>query len=447
MTSNFYDALLRRRPEIEARYRSLTPKSAALAIEASRVFPGGVTRDSIQRWPYAPFIESGEGSILVDADGRRITDFWFNATSLPLGYCDPLVMEAISLQSAKGTAFFASNSPSVELAQEVLERLDGANMIRFANSGSEAVMLALRLARGATGRDMIAKFEGSYHGIYDDVSWSVGPSADRFGDPVSPTAVPESAGLPTALGRVLVLPFNDLAGSAAIIEKHAQSVAALIVEPVANRMGFVLPKREFVEGLRDLCDKHGIVLVLDEVISFRVGFGGFQRELRVVPDLTVLGKVIGGGFPVGAVAGKSAVMMASDPSRTHRVTHAGTFNGNPMAMSAGLATMQQLSPTVVAKLNLLGEQLRSKLQRICEGLPLLVTGVGPLFKISAIGQKIENYRDSIRAHRPWEEVMSAALLNEGIFLTPRLQGCVATTTTAGEIDALGHHFEQVLRTT
>ena len=435
--TSFYAKLLNRKSELEERYRALTPNSAKLFKEAQDVLPGGSTRDSLMRRPYPSFIERGEGSHLFDADGRRLIDFWFNATSLPLGYCHPAVTEVVKRQVDRGTAFFAPGRGEIELARELLRRLPSAELVRFTNSGSEAVMLALRLARGATGRNIVGKFEGSYHGSYDDVSWSVGPPAGSVGDAKRPNAVPESAGLPSSLGRALVLPFNDLAATTALVEQHATGIAALIVEPVANRMGFVLPSKEFVQGLRALCDSHGIVMIFDEVISFRVGYGGAQNALGVHPDVTTLGKVIGGGFPVGAVVGKADVLLQSSPARQgNRVTHAGTFNGNPVTMAAGLATLQQLSPATFEQMNSQAERLRSGLTKAVEGLPLQISGTGSLFKINASDRPIVDYRGTMNANLLWEEVLAMALLTDGFFLTPRVQGCISAVTTSAEVDAL-----------
>lgn len=431
--SDFYASLIDKASAIEARYRAATPRSAELLTKAQKVIPGGTTRDSLLRWPYAPFLERGDGCFLFDVDQNRMVDFWFNATSLPLGYCHPAVSEAVTKQVALGTAFFGPGRRETELAEAILMRLPNADKVRFTNSGSEAVMLGLRLARGATGRDIVGKFEGSYHGTYDDVSWSVGPPAASVGSLVTPNAVPESAGLPSGLGRVLVLPFNDLSATTALIEREAGKIAALILEPVATRMGFVLPRREFVQGLRELCDSHGIVLIFDEVIAFRIGYNGAQGVLGVEPDLTVLGKVIGGGFPVGAVAGKSKILMLTDALAQGRVTHAGTFNGNPVTMSAGHATMRQLTPAVFDRMNTQGERIRNGLKGAFRGLPLQVTGAGSLFKISATAQEIVDYRGTLTSNRRWEEILSLALLNDGYFLTPRLQGCVSAVTSDDQV--------------
>lgn len=445
LTNDYYAALKAKAGEIEKRFRALTPKSAALFAEAQAVFPGGFTRDAFLRKPYAPFVESGDGAVLTDADGRALVDFWFNATSLPLGHRHPKVMAAVTDQMTRGTAFFAPGANEIALGHEVLKRLPGADLIRFTNSGSEAVMLALRLARGATGRDMIAKFEGSYHGTYDDVSWSVGPAANQIGPADRPNAAPESAGLPTALGRTLVLPFNDLPATTKLVEENAKRIAAIIIEPMANRMGLILPSKEFTRGLRALCDKHGIILIFDEVIAFRVSYNGAQGLLGVTPDMTTLGKIIGGGFPVGAVVGRRDILMKSAPYQSGRVTHAGTFNANPVTAAAGLATLKELTPAVFERLAATGADIRARLAKICDGLPLQVTGAGSLFKITATDRPISSYRDAVTTDRVWEETASLALINHGYLTTTQLQGCVSAVTTPAQIEGFLKTIETIVR--
>jgi glutamate-1-semialdehyde 2,1-aminomutase len=224
-------------------------------------------------------------------------------------------------------------------------------------------MLAVRIARAYTGRPILAKFEGSYHGSYDDVSWSLAPSEQDAGPVDRPVAVPASAGLPPGFGRTLVLPFNDLEATRRLLAEHEGSIAAVIVEPVANRMGLLPPAPGFLEGLQKLCREQGLVLIFDEVIAFRVGFHGAQGLIGVTPDLTTLGKIIGGGFPVGAVVGRADVMAVSEPYRAGRVAHYGTFNGNPVTMAAGKATMENWTPEVISALNATAEQLRTTCER------------------------------------------------------------------------------------
>ncbi len=383
--NDFYGALTARQPDIIAAFRALTPKSAELAARATKVFPGGFTRDAFMRAPYAPFVTGGAGTQLTDADGRQLTDMWFNATSLALGHAHPLVVEAVQAQAAKGTAYYAPTEHELALAELLTARIPSFERIRFANSGSEAVMMALRFARAKRNCTLIVKFEGSYHGSYDDVAWSVSPQLAKAGEAAAPNVVADTGGLVGSDGRVAVLPFNDPAALRAFVQAHHAEIAGLIVEPMANRMGLLMPDAAFLAEARALCDTHGIVLIFDEVIAFRVGYHGAQGVMGVAPDLTTLGKIIGGGFPVGAVAGRADILELSAPGYAGRVAHAGTFNGNPMTAVAGYVTMQALTPEVFDRIGALGAYVRQRLSAITDGLPLQISGSGSLFKITATG--------------------------------------------------------------
>jgi len=442
--SNFYTGLKARKPRIEAEFRRNTPRSAALFERAQAMIPGGFSRDAVMRSPYSPYVAHGRGSRMTDVDGRTITDFWFNATSLPLGHADPDVIAAAQAQAEKGTAFFAPTEIELDWAETIVARLPGAEQIRFTNSGSEAVMMALRFGRAAAGRSLVVKFEGSYHGSHDDMSWSVSAPASRLGDPARPTPVAEGRGLAPAGDRVLVLPFNDTAALEEAVTRRHREIGVIIVEPMANRMGLILPDSAFLATARRLADRHGITLIFDEVIAFRLGYHGAQGELGITPDLTTLGKVIGGGFPVGAVVGKREILSLSRPDVADRVSHAGTFNGNPMTASAGLATLKKLTPDVFTRINAMGARIRERLTALCDGLPLQVTGAGSLFKITATDRRIRNYRDAVRADKGWESVASLALLNAGYLLTTTLAGCVSAVTTDEEADGLLAAFAEIL---
>jgi len=429
-----YSSLTSLRADIEARYRALTPESARLARKAAGVLPGGSTRDTVQRRPHPPYLRGGSGGRVRDADGRELVDLWFNATALPLGHADARVAAAVAPWLTHGSSFYAPIGLEIDLAREIRRRLPSAERVRFTNSGTEAVMLAARIARAFTGRRVVAKFEGSYHGSWDDVAWSVGPSGDRMGAPSAPSPVAATGGLAGHGGRVLVLPFNDLEATARLVERHASALAALLVEPVPNRMGLVQPRPGFLQGLRDLCDRLGVLLVFDEIIAFRLGYHGAQGLAGVAPDLTTLGKLIGGGFPVGAVAGRAEVMAVTEPDRPDRVAHAGTFTANPVTMAAGLATLEAWTPEAIDGLNAEGERLRGELRRVFDGVPLQVSGAGSLFKICATPDEIVDHRTSLAADAEWEDLASLALLNEGFFLTPRLHGCLSTVTAREDVD-------------
>ena len=449
-SADYYAVLKARGSEIERRYRSLTPRSIECFARAANVFPGGYTRDAIMRGPHPSFVVRASGTSMIDADGRKLTDFWFNATSLPLGHAHPAVVAAIQAQAPLGTAYFAPTMHEVALAELVLERLPAAQRIRFANSGSEAVMMAVRFARahrsagGSRERTQVVKFEGSYHGSYDDVSWSVSPPLADVGAHDAPHPVAETSGLAGTDGRVVVLPFNDTVVLRRYVEAHHDAIAALLVEPMANRIGLLMPDRAFLAEARALCDRFGIVLVFDEVIAFRVGYGGVQGEVGIAPDLTTLGKIIGGGFAVGAVAGRAEILDLSTPEREQRVTHAGTFNGNPMMAVAGRATMEMLTPRAFVQLAELGAYARAGLSAAVRGLPLQVTGAGSLFKVTATPRALHDYRDAATSDRRWEALCSLAMLNEGFVLTPSMSGCVSAVTTRAEVDAMLAAFRDVV---
>ncbi len=445
LSNDFFAALKAKAPEIERRHRELSPTSAKWFAEAREVFPGGYTRDAVSRQPYPLFIDKGEGSVVVDCDGRRLNDFWLNATSLPLGHADPRVVKAVRDQTELGSAYFAPSRRELELAEILKARLPSAGRVRFTNSGSEAVMIAVRIARAHTGRDLVVKFEGSYHGIYDDVYWSISPRAERVGPADRPTAVPYSAGLVDSADRVLVLPYNNPEAVRRAFSENRGRIAAVIVEPIANRIGLILPEAGFLEAARECCDADGAMLIFDEVIAFRLGYRGAQGALGVTPDVTTLGKLIGGGFPVGGIVGRTDVMAVSEPLRDGRVSHSGTFNANPVTMAAGRATLEALTPEVFETLNEKGEKVRTRLREICDGLALRVTGAGSLFKISATEAEITDYRGTLTADREWERVASLSLLNEGFFLTQNLQGCLATTTTDDQIEAFLAAFQSVVK--
>lgn len=442
--NDFYGALHAHAEAIEARYRSLTPRSGELFGRAGTVFPGGFTRDAVMRKPYASFIAAGEGSRITDADGRSLNDFWFNATSLPLGHAHPVVVAAAEKQLRKGTAYFGPTESELVLAELLIERVPSAERIRFANSGSEAVMMAVRFGRAFANRPLIVKFEGSYHGSYDDVSWSVNPPPAQAGDASAPTPIAESIGLAGRDGRVAVLPFNDASVLRSFVEAHHAQIGVLLIEPMANRIGLLMPDRAFLAEARALCDRYGIVLIFDEVIAFRVGYNGAQGLAGVTPDLTTLGKIIGGGFPVGAIAGRADILDLSSPARKERVTHAGTFNANPMVTVAGFATMSELTPAAFEALADTGAMIRQRLAAICDGLPLQVTGEGSLFKITATSRTIRDYRDSATSDKGWETLASLALLSDGFLLTSSLAGTISTVTTPAQIDAFLASFERIV---
>jgi glutamate-1-semialdehyde 2,1-aminomutase len=422
---------------IEATYAARTPRSATRAAEAARYLPGGDTRSITWFRPHPLFVEEGRGYELVDVDGNVYLDLLSNYTSLIHGHAHPKIAAAVARQTAHGTAFAAAHDGQVRLARLLCERVGSLERVRFCNSGTEAVMLALRLARAFTRRPLVAKVEGGYHGSWDGVEASVEPPLERAGPADRPVVVAESEGLlPGTTDSVVVLPFGDLAAAAAILEPLADRLAAVIVEPVAGVAGTIPVEPDYLHGLRELTRELGTLLVLDEVITLRLGTGGAQALYGVEPDLTTMGKIIGGGLPVGAVGGREEIMALSDPGRPGFLPHSGTFNGNAATTAAGIVALELLTAAECDRLNALGDRLREGIRALGGelGLPVTATGVGSLLTIHLIEEPPRSYRDAQRADQEAVRLLHLALLNEGVFVARRGMLCVSTPMGEEEVD-------------
>jgi glutamate-1-semialdehyde 2,1-aminomutase len=432
-----------------AEYRRQNPASLRRFEEAKAVIPGGNTRLTAYFAPYPFYAVKGEGTRIYDLDGNVRLDFYNNATSLIFGHAYPPVVAAICDQASRGTAFAIPTEPEIELAQLLTARLPAVEQIRFTNSGTEGVLFAIRAARVFTGRDKIAKFEGGYHGTADHVSVSVTPDLALSGEAHQPTPVPASAGItPHTLDDVVVLPFNDLEGTTALLRAHQDTVAAVLVEPVLGSCGYVPASVEFLQGLHELTQQLGMLLIFDEVQTFRLSAGGAQALLGIMPDLTVLGKIIGGGLPVGGVGGRSEVMSAFDASTgSPKIPHAGTFNGNPVTMRAGLATLRDLMPGDYDRLNRQGSDFRRRLQALGDRyeVPIQVTGAGSLFGIHWSTEPVTDYRSSARANKSLSYKFFLHALNNGLFFTTRGGGCLSMPMTDTEMGAFLDVFEGFLK--
>lgn len=430
-------------------YRRQNPTSLARFEEAKRVIPGGNTRLTAYFAPYPFYAVQGEGCRIVDVDGNVRLDFYNNATSLIFGHAHPPVVKAISDQAAKGTAFAIPTEPEIALAKLLVARIPSVEKIRFTNSGSEGATFAIRVARAFTGREKIAKCEGAYHGTADHVAISVTPEIALSGDARQPTPVPASAGITrNTLDDVLILPFNDLESATALIVAHQDELAAVVIEPILGSCGYVSATREFLQGLRDLTQRLGILLIFDEVQTFRLSAGGLQAQLGIIPDVTILGKIIGGGLPVGAVGGRSDIMAAFDATAGKpTIPHAGTFNGNPVTMQAGLATIHGLSPDVYDRLNQKGAELRQRVQIVCSryGVPVQVTGAGSLFGLHWTAEPVTDYRSSQRANTSLAYKFFLHALNNGVFFTTRGGGCLSIPMTDTELGAFLDVLEGFLK--
>ncbi len=362
----------------------------------------------------------GAGSRVYDAAGREYLDYMLGSGPLLLGHAHPAVVAAVQRQAALGSTFFALNEPAIRLAEQIAGAVPCAEAVRFQTTGSEATFAALRLARAATGRDRVLKFEGGWHGGHDLGQLSGAPAGPHpFPDPV-----PDCDGIPAGACRdVLVAPFNDIGTATALIERHRDELAAVIVEPLQRALR---PEPGFLEGLREVTRRHGIVLVFDEIVTgFRLAWGGAQERYSVVPDLACFGKVIGGGYPVSAVAGRRDLLQLADPGQKGRGRYcflSGTLTGNPVACAAGLATLEVLrQPGTYERLHALGDRLARGLRQEAAdaGVPLQVLGDGPVLQVYFTGhQPLRNHRDLLTADRAKAVRFGYELIRRGVYCTP-----------------------------
>jgi glutamate-1-semialdehyde 2,1-aminomutase len=422
--------------------------SRALFERARQVIPGGTSKANLHVRPHPFYLAEGHGCRVTDVDGVERIDAINNFTALIHGHAFPPLVEAVSRQLARGTAFSASTPEEVALAELLVERVPGLERIRFGNSGTEAVMMAIKAARAYTGRDRIAKFEGAYHGYYDDVQVSYSSGPDNWGPDDAPVSVPSSGGVPKhRVLETLVLPWNDADACERLITHHAAELAAVLVDPLANRMGFIPPAKGFLESLRQITRRHGILVIFDEIISFRVSYHGAQGRYGGEPDLTAFGKIIGGGFPVGATGGRAEVMEVFDPgTRGARIASGGTFSANPVSMTGGLATMRSMTPAEFDRLEMLGDRLRVRLGEVfrAAGVPGQITGAGSLFRLLFTDRPLRSYRDLDLAAEGRMEQLFRALLDAGVLLHTTGLGCLSTPMGDREIEQIAAATEQAL---
>jgi glutamate-1-semialdehyde 2,1-aminomutase len=382
---------------------------------AATVLPGG----GLGNFDPSIFIREGSGSRVWDEDGREYVDLLIGSGPMLLGHGHPEVVEAVAQQVPRGMTFFANNALSVELAEAICDAVACAEQVRFLASGGEADMYAMRLARAFTGRDKIVKFEGGYHGMSAEAQMSLAPI--RLAN--FPQAVPDSAGIPEAVrDQVLVAPFNDTDFLEGLLREHGSTVAAVIVEPLQR---IIPPAPGFLSALRTLCDRHGIVLIFDEVVTgFRLAYGGAQEEYGVTPDICTLGKIIGGGFPLAAVAGRKAIMKHFDKAAVGSdrwLMMLGTLSGNPVACAAGLKTMEILRrPGAMGRLKANGRKLQELFRRHLDGtgIPYRIVGHETLFEVVFTAGEVRSYRDIVSADPGPAARMNSLLRAQEIFKSP-----------------------------
>jgi glutamate-1-semialdehyde 2,1-aminomutase len=437
----------RLREHITNEFRRRSPRSAAAMAAASAVMPGGDTRTTTFFEPYPLVMRQGAGCRMTDLDGHTYLDFLGNYTSLIHGHAHPAIIAAVTEQLHRGTAYGSPHEAQTQLAAMLCERVPSLERVRFCNSGTEATLHAIRAAKAYTGRPKILKMEGGYHGSHDAADVSVSPPMAQAGSARAPISVPDSPGLfAGVVADVLVAPFNDLEATVAIIEAHAADLAAVILEPVLGSAGVIPATQAYLQGLRDVTTRIGALLIFDEVVTLRLDVGGVQARLRVTPDLTAMGKIIGGGFPIGAFGGRAEVMAQFDP-RAHRLHQGGTYNGNAISMRAGCVALEWLPASAVAQLNAQGDWLREQLNEELRTLGVAghVGGVGSLLQMHLqIEQPVRNYREAQATPRATQELLHLALLNRGIFAAARGEYALSTPMQASDLDEAVVRFRAAL---
>ena len=417
-------------------------KSAQLYKRAQQVLPGGCSRNTILRKPHPAYVERGEGCYLYDIDGHRYIDFANNMAALIHGHAHPDIVAAVSDQLQRGSAYTMATEVEIEFAEHMCARNAGFDLIRFVNSGTEAVMSSLKAARAYTGRGRIAKVEGAYHGLYDYAEVSQTAKPDNWGSVSRPESVPVAHGTPnSALKEVVVIPFNDVERALEILSREAADLACILVDPLPHRVGLVEASSPYIEALSQWPRDNGVLLVFDEVITYRNQYGGAQEKDSVRPDLTAMGKMIGGGFPVGALAGRREVMEVMNPLADKVLfPHSGTFSANPMTMTAGRVSMELYDQAAVKKLTRLSAYTRDCISQAIQvsGVPACNTGGGSMFRVQLKHEAPQNYREAFTT--PAEKKATAMLLDHlfdnGFILMNTCSGALSTAMTQKHVDML-----------
>jgi glutamate-1-semialdehyde 2,1-aminomutase len=388
---------------IEQRYRERTPASAAIGARAARVLPGGDTRSVTYYRPYPLAIARGAGPFLWDVDGNCYVDLLGNYTSLVHGNAYPPIVEAIARTSAEGTAWPARNRAQIELAELICERVAAVERVRFCNSGSEAGMLAAQLARRVTGRARLLMAREGYHGSYDDLE------AEWAGEG----------------SRTVLAEYGDAPSFEAELTRHGGEIAAVFLEPILGSSGIIAPPPDFLPRVASAARRAGALFIIDEVITLRLAVGGAQAASGVAPDLTMMGKIIGGGLPVGALGGRDDLMTHFDPAGAHAMHHSGTFNGNPLTCAAGVVSLRELDTERIAAMDRMAARMQSEIQRTAAalGLPFGIRRAGSLMNVTF------ERSGAGGVHTPAQRMMAdfhLAALNHGLFFAPR--GLIALST-------------------
>lgn len=422
-------------------------KSKEIFQKACEVLPGGVSRNTVFREPFPDYVQSASGCHITDIDGIKRIDFANNMASLIHGHAHPAIVETVTEQLRKGTAYTMATKIEAEFAELLCDRVKGFERIRFMNSGTEAVMAMIKLSRAFTGKPKIAKAEGAYHGTYDFAEVSQTANPDNWGDINSPNSVPLVKGTPkSVLEEVIIFPYNDIDRTIAILNRFSDQIACVIIDPVPHRVGLVKGNSEYIEAVYKWTRKNNALLVFDEVVTFRVGYGGAQEMYSITPDLTALGKIIGGGFPVGALAGRADIMELMNPRLGKpSFPHSGTFSANPITMVAGYTAMKLFDKEAVLKLNSLTgkaiQQIRESIK--IADVPVSITGAGSMFRIHFRANPPKTYREAYQS-KETQQVLKNLLdylyYKENLLLINTCSCMFSTAITQNEVDILSDAF-------
>ncbi|AEN07014.1 Glutamate-1-semialdehyde 2,1-aminomutase [halophilic archaeon DL31] len=410
-------------PDSVEDYVAATPRSRALHERATAVMPGGDTRSVTFHEPYPSYVQSASGCRLLTEDDEELLDFLNNYTQSVLGHAPPAVVEAVTDRFARGNGVGAPTDDAVVLAERLVDRVPSIEQVRFGNSGTEATMNAIRAAMAHTGEETVLKLQGGYHGTHDTVEVAVEGDGR------------EHAGIPRDVERrVVTAPFNDIDALKDRFERHGDELACFILEPLMGVAGGISPELAFLETARDLTEEYDVPLIFDEVMTMRLAHGGAQARYGVTPDLTALGKFIGGGLPVGAFGGREDLMNAFHPE-DGVAHHSGTFNANPATMAGGVATLEALDTAAIERLNELGNRLRREARAIVAGhdLDVTVTGDGSMFQLHRTSGPVTDAESAAAGTDAFEELF-LAMRNRGVFMAPRGMGNLSTPMDDAEID-------------
>ena len=424
-------------------------RSAELYERARAVLPGGISRLQTLVEPYPIYAGRGEGASIIDVDGTRRLDMMNNFASLIHGHARAEVIEAATQAARNGSCFAMPTESEIALAELLCARVDSVDRVRFCNSGTEAVMLALKAARARTGRARIAKIEGAYHGMYDYAEVSLDSAPHNWGN--EPNSVRFAAGSPQAvLDDTVVFPLNDSAAAERILRDAGESLAAILIDPAPGVFGIIPMSPEFGAMIQRVAHDIGASIIIDEVIAFRLDYHGAQAKFGIKPDYSTFAKIIGGGFPVAAVAGTEAAMAVFSHEHGKPLNpSSGTFTANPVGMSAGLATMELMTPKAYAELDALGEHARGVVAQAFQAADAQgqATGVGGMFMIHLHRRPITDYRSAYPTGDEAARVkaLHLALLEAGFILSPKLSAYMSTAMTTDDLDRFGEALETALK--